>query len=375
VRLNLNFMKWSIRLATIAGTEVRVHLTFFLLLLFVAMQGMSGGQGLHGALAAMLLVSAMFGCVLLHEFGHVFAARGYGIRTPDITLLPIGGVARLERMPRKPLHELVVALAGPLVNVIIAAGIALALGLRFQFDPNHAFHLTSGFWQHLMMWNLFMVVFNLVPAFPMDGGRVLRALLAMILDYERATRWAATLGQGLAAVVVVVMLLYGPFNPFLLLIAFFIFMAAGQEAAAVSQQEATRSLLVRDAMQTEFHALPSEAELRHAVNFLLAGTQQDFPVLDGDGGMVGILSRQGLIAALSQHGPSYPARSAMVACEQSLHPMMELSGALETLQQTNCPAVPVLDPLTGRLVGLLTRENLGETLLVREALRKARQQL
>jgi len=366
-------MKWSFRLATIAGTEVRIHLTFFLLLLFVAMQGMSGGQGLNGALAAMLLVSAMFGCVLLHEFGHVFAARGYGIRTPDITLLPIGGVARLERMPRKPTHELVVALAGPLVNVIIAAVIALALGLKFRFDPNHEFHLTSGFWQHLMMWNLFMVVFNMVPAFPMDGGRVFRAVLAMFVDYERATRWAATLGQGLAAVVVVVMLLSGAFNPFLLLIAFFIFMAAGQESAAVSQQEATRSLLVRDAMQTEFHALPSEAQLRHAVDFLLAGTQQDFPVLDGHGGMMGILSRQGLISALSEHGPSYPARGAMMTCEQSLHPLMELTGALETLQQTTCPAIPVLDPLTGRLVGLLTRENLGETLLVREALRKARQ--
>lgn len=364
-------MKWSIRLATIAGTEVRIHLTFFLLLLFVALQGMSGGQGVSGALAAMLLVSAMFGCVLLHEFGHVFAARGYGIRTPDITLLPIGGVARLERMPRKPAHELVVALAGPAVNVIIAAGIALALGLPFRFDPGHAFHLTSGFWQHLMMWNLFMVVFNLVPAFPMDGGRVLRALLAMVTEYERATRWAATLGQALAALVVVGMLLYGTFNPFLLLIAFFIFMAAGQEAAAVSQQEATRSLLVRDAMQTEFHALPPEAELRHAVEHLLAGTQQDFPVLDEQGGMMGILSRQGLIAALSEHGPSYPVRAAMQTCEPFLHPLMDLSSALETLQQTACPAVPVLDPYSGRLVGLLTRENVGETLLVREALRKA----
>lgn len=365
-------MKWSFRIATVAGTEVRVHVTFFLLLLFVGAQGMSGGQGLPGALSAVLLVSAMFLCVLLHEFGHVFAARGYGIRTPDITLLPIGGLARLERMPRKPAHELVVAIAGPAVNVAIAAGIALALGVKMSFDPNHAFHLTGNFWSHLMMWNLLMVVFNLVPAFPMDGGRVLRALLAMATDYERATRWAATVGQALAALTVVAMLLYGFFNPFLLLIAFFIFMAAGQEAAVVSQQEATRNLLVRDAMQTEFHALPPDAELRHAVDHLLAGTQQDFPVLDTHGGMMGILSRRRLIAALADHGPSQLAREVMEACDEHVHPFMALPEAMERLQHGNCPVIPVLDPASGRLIGLLTTENVGETLLVRAALRKAR---
>ena len=364
-------MKWSFRIASVAGTEVRVHVTFFLLLIFVAVQGMSGGQGLSGALSAVLLVSAMFFCVLLHEFGHVFAARGYGIRTPDITLLPIGGLARLERMPRKPAHELVVALAGPAVNVAIAAVIAVALGLKFSFDPNHAFHLTGQFWSHLMMWNLFMVVFNLVPAFPMDGGRVLRALLAMLTDYERATWWAATIGQSLAVLVALGMLLSGVFNPFLLLIAFFIFMAAGQEAAAVSQQEATRHLLVRDAMQTEFHALPPEAELRHAVEHLLAGTQQDFPVLDAAGGMMGILSRRQLIATLAEHGPSYPAKAAMEPCERSVSPFMALPEAMERLQGGGCPAVPVIDPDSGRLIGLLTSENVGETLLVRAALRKA----
>ncbi len=365
-------MKWSFRIATIAGTEVRIHLTFFLLLIFVAAQGMRGGQGAPGAAFAVLLVSAMFLCVLLHEFGHVLAARGYGIRTPDITLLPIGGLARLERMPRKPAHELVVAIAGPAVNVVIAAVIAVALGLKISLDPNLTFHLSGGFWHHLMVWNLLMVVFNLIPAFPMDGGRVLRALLAMFTDYERATRWAATVGQGFAALAVVAMLLYGFFNPFLLLIAFFIFMAAGQEAAAVSQQEATRNLLVRDAMQTEFHALSPDAELRHAVEHLLAGTQQDFPVLDPQGGMMGILSRHRLIAALADHGPSFPAREVMEPCVQNVHPAMALPEALEQLQHGVCPAIPVLDPLTGRLVGLLTSENIGETLLVRAALRKAR---
>jgi stage IV sporulation protein FB len=363
-------MKWSFRLATIAGTEVRVHLTFFLLLLFVAVQGTAGGQGYQGALYAMVLVSTMFFCVLLHEFGHVFAARLYGIRTPDITLLPIGGVARLERMPRTPSHELVVALAGPLVNVIIAAGIAIGLGLSVRLDPNFSFNLKGGFWQHLMTWNILMVVFNMVPAFPMDGGRVLRALLAMVTDYGRATRWAAKIGQGLAALVVVIMLWSGTFQPFLLLIAFFIFVAAGQEASVVTQQEATRSLLVRDAMQTEFHALPPDAELRLAVDHLLAGTQQDFPVLDWQGGMQGMLSRTRLISALAEFGLGHTAQSVMEACGPSVFPVTPLTEAMDLLREKSCPAVAVVDPVSGRLVGLLTGENVGELLMVREALRQ-----
>ena len=364
-------MKWSFRLATIAGTEVRVHLTFFLLLLFVAVQGISSG-GVQGAIFATVLVTAMFGGVVLHEFGHVFAARGYGIRTPDITLLPIGGVARLERMPRKPVHELVVALAGPMVNVAIAAVIALVLGLSMRFDPEFAFDLKTGFWQHLMMWHIFMVIFNMIPAFPMDGGRVLRAVLAMFTDYGRATRLAATIGQALAALVVVSMLLVGAFNPFLLLIAFFIFIAAGQEAAMVTQQEATRSLLVRDAMLTEFHSLDPDAQLRLAVELLLAGSQQDFPVLDRHGGMQGMLSRNRLISALSEFGPGQLAIEVMEPCEKAVHPQTPLTEALEMLHQTACPALPVVEPGSGRLVGLLTGENVGETLMVRAALRQAR---
>ena len=365
-------MKWSFRLATIAGTEVRVHLTFFLLLLFVAAQGMGGGQGWQGAVSAMLLVSTMFFCVLLHEFGHVFAARMYGIRTPDITLLPIGGVARLERMPRTPSHELVVALAGPLVNVIIAAVIAIALGLSVRLDPNFAFHSKASFWQQLMTWNIVMVVFNMVPAFPMDGGRVLRALLALVTDYGKATRWAAKIGQGLAALVVVIMLLSGTFQPFWLLIAFFIFVAAGQEAAVVTQQEATQSLFVRDAMQTEFHALPPWAELRMAVNHLLAGTQQDFPVLDELGGMQGMLSRTRLISALAEHGPGHPVLSVMEGCGKSVLPMTPLTEAMDLLRESGCSAVPVVDSVSGRLVGLLTGENVSEVLMVREALRQGK---
>ncbi len=366
-------MKWSFKIATVAGTQVRIHITFFMLLAFVAMQGTSGGHGAAGALDAILFVSSAFFCVLLHEFGHVFAARGYGIRTPDITLLPIGGIARLERMPRKPSHELVVAICGPLVNVAIAAAIMLALGLNMVLRPEYAFERPGHFWEKLMTWNMLMVAFNMIPAFPMDGGRVLRALLAMFTDYGKATRWAATIGQGIALSVALWMLLSGNFQPILMLIAFFIFMAAGQEAAAVTQEEATNGLRVRDAMMTEFHTLQSDATLRDAVDLLLAGTQQDFPMLDKGGNMIGVLTRNRLVSALSEHGPLHPAVDLLESCPDFLTPIVSLGEGLERLRATTCPAMPVVDPVSGKLIGLLTAENVGEVLMVRAALRGRQQ--
>lgn len=361
-------MKWSFRIATILGTEVRIHATFALLLAFVAWQSMSQGTG--AVVESLLLVCAMFTCVLLHEFGHVLAARRYGIKTPDITLLPIGGVARLERMPRKPSEELVVALCGPLVNIIIAAVIAVVIGASVQ-GPGVTFMRSGHFWLTLMQWNIVMVLFNMVPAFPMDGGRVLRALLAMMTaDYAKATRWAAVIGQSLAVLVVIWMIMAGAFQPMLLLIAFFVFFAAGQEAEQVTTHEAARDLRVRDAMLTDFRSLQPSAVLREAVDHLLAGSQHDFPVLDEHGGMMGIVTRHRLIQALADHGPSYPAQLIIERCEDSLEPAMALAPAMDRLNASTCPALPVIDPITDRLVGLLTAENVGETLLVRAALRQ-----
>ncbi|WP_395741665.1 site-2 protease family protein [Prosthecobacter sp.] len=365
-------MKWSFRLFTLAGTEVRVHATFLLLLMFVASQSYLSGQGASGAVGSMVFIITMFACVVLHEFGHVLAARGYGIRTPDITLLPIGGVARLERMPRKPSEEFVVAISGPLVNVIIASVIYLGVGINAVFHPGYNFLGAGGFFEKLMMWNILMVVFNLIPAFPMDGGRVLRAIFASFMEYTVATRRAATIGQGIAMMVTLYMLLNHTLQPMILLICFFIFMAAGQEAASVMQQEATRNLRVRDAMLTDFRSLPPDAALRDGVELLLAGTQQDFPVLDTHGGMQGMLTRHDLISALAEKGPGQTVVEVMRPCPSSTEPASELTQALEVLNASNCPALPVLDPADGRLIGLLTNENIGEALMVRAALMKLR---
>lgn len=358
--------RWSISLGTWLGTEVRIHLTFLLLLAFFGWQAAQYG-GAAAAVDMTLLIVAVFTCVLLHEFGHVLAAKRFGIRTPDITLLPIGGLARLERMPRDPVQELIVALAGPAVNVAIVILLFVWRGFALS-SPDELGLMRGSFSGRLMIWNVFMVAFNMIPAFPMDGGRVLRALLAMFLDYVKATRIAAVIGQAFAILGAMFALMNFGSNPLLLIIAIFIFMSAGNEAAQVSDQEAMRGLLVRQAMVTEFRSLPHTAVLRDAVQVLLAGTQHDFPVLDEAHAFKGILSRTRLISALADHGDLHPVGAVTEACDILLTPDQPLLDALEKLRLSGCPALPVLDPATQELLGLLTAENIGEMIMVRAAL-------
>ena len=358
---------WSIRIGTFGGTEVRIHATFLLLLAFFGWSGVSQG-GLPAAFKSVAFLIAMFTCVLLHEFGHVIAARRYGIKTPDITLLPIGGVARLERMPREPSQEFVVALAGPAVNVIIA----LAIFLWRDFMPytlTDAGLIHGSFLDRLMNWNILMVLFNMIPAFPMDGGRVLRALLAMFLDYGKATRLAAGIGQSIAALGAVIALFVAG-NPLLLIIAMFIFLSAGQEATYVTEQESMRGLLVRHAMVTDFHSLPAGSVLSDAVQQLLSGSQHDFPVLDAQASFTGMLTRTTLIATLAEYGAQHPVSSVTEPSPTALDPDDLLSNGMEKLSASSSPVLPVLDPRTGGLIGLLTAENIAEMLMVRAALKK-----
>lgn len=209
-----------------AGIDLFLHPTFLLLLAFV---GLNGG----GGLPAIALVSATFGCVLLHELGHALTARQFGIPTADITLYPIGGVARLLRMPKAPGAELLIALAGPAVNVLIAAALAGLLGVSALIDPHGTSRMAevSWFFQNLLYINVGLAVFNMFPAFPMDGGRVLRALLSLRMGRPRATVVAATLGQLLAVALPLVLMALGAFSVFHLAMAAFLYLAAGAELA------------------------------------------------------------------------------------------------------------------------------------------------
>ena len=180
-------MKWSLKIGRFSGIDVRMHITFLLLVGWVALLYGRQGQSVSAAVAGVAFILSVFLCVILHEFGHALAARRYGIKTRDIILLPIGGVARLEKMPTNPLHELWISIAGPAVNVVIAAILFMWIKVSASFDPFQVMTVTAGpFFERILVVNLFMIAFNMIPAFPMDGGRVLRAVLAMRSGHRRA---------------------------------------------------------------------------------------------------------------------------------------------------------------------------------------------
>ncbi|MBI5688391.1 MAG: site-2 protease family protein [Verrucomicrobia bacterium] len=362
-------MSWSIKIGKIAGTELRIHVTFLLLLAWLGLAYYWQG-GADAALSGVGLIVAIFGCVLLHELGHALAARAFGIRTPDITLLPIGGVARLQRIPEHPLQEIVVALAGPAVNVLIALGLFAALGRLV--DPMQAEHLRqlddpriSGL-AKLATVNVWMVLFNLLPAFPMDGGRVLRAVLAVFMRHARATQIAARVGQGMAFLFGLAGL-FG--NPMLLFIALFIYLGATQEAAVAEIKEIAHNLSVADAMVTNFVTLDDRATLADAVEALLRTSQHEFPVLDGRGQLAGILTRDDMIAAFRRNGPTQPVTEVMHRRVPSVVADAPFDEAFRRMQECECPALAAVDG-GGRVIGLVTPENIGEMMMVHSVLPK-----
>ena len=356
-------MGWSLNLGTIAGTTIRVHFTFLLLLVWIWLMHYQIG-GVPAAWGGVAFIVAVFACVVLHEFGHIAAARYFGIGTPDITLLPIGGVARLERMPEEPGQEFVIAIAGPLVNVAIALLIFVVLGgsagleqMAVIEDPR------ADFLARLAGVNIFLVLFNIIPAFPMDGGRILRAALATRLSWSRATQIAATIGQGLAFVFGFVGLFY---NPLLIFIGIFVYLAAAAEAQNAQIRQVATSVLVGDVMITEFVRLEHAATLDEAIEMLLATTQHEFPVVDPAGHLEGLVTRNDMIRALKEKGPAAPVVGAMRTDIPRIHYRKSLEESLRLMQQANVPAVAVEDN-AGRLVGLLTYETIGEMLMVRSA--------
>jgi stage IV sporulation protein FB len=356
-------MKWSYTIGRFAGTEIKVHLTFLVLLAYLAFGAYQQGGG-DGAIAASAMLLALFACVLLHEFGHILMARRFGIRTPDVILLPIGGVARLERIPSEPKQEFLIAIAGPLVTLAIAAILYGVLSLDGSPPRLGWLGADETLLDFLFRANVLLLGFNLIPAFPMDGGRVLRALLASRLGLVRGTRLAANLGQALATVGGLYGLMSG--RPLLALVAFFVFLGAGAEASAVETRAAGEGLNVSQMMVTQFRTIPVHATLAQAVELLLTTEQREFPVVDNLGRTEGILTRDNLIKGLSQRGPGSTVAEAMTAGAPVVSPTLAFDQALDRLRSSGLPAIPVVDA-GGALVGLLTLDNVTDLLLVRRA--------
>jgi stage IV sporulation protein FB len=354
-------MLWSFPIAVIAGTVVRLHVTFLLFLIWIgAAQWRAGGQ--QAALEGILYIVLIFACVLAHEFGHIFAARRYGIRTPEVTLSPIGGVASLERIPEKPREELVVALAGPAVNVVIALLLFLLLGATVDFERAAQIENPGvGLLVRLAGANVFLVLFNLIPAFPMDGGRVLRAILAMRRPHAQATRIAARIGQGAAFLFALAGLFI---NPMLIVIGLFIYLAASAEAQHVATRDIAREVPVCEGMVTIVETLSPTATLDDAVTCLIRSSQKEFPVVDGAGRPRGLVTRDRLIPALRDGGPTTPVLDVMVREVPTIGWREPLERGLILLNSSRAPALFVLNE-NGQLVGLMTSENIGELMMIR----------
>ena len=344
---------WSRKLVTLAGIDVYVHGTFLILIAFLAVGDVVAGKGIAAIARGVLFIVAVFTTVVLHELGHALTARRFGIRTKDITLLPIGGIARLERMPDKPGEQLLVSAAGPAVNVVLALllfGALSVVGGPIEFQGIS--HVGGSFLTQLMWINVSLAVFNLLPAFPMDGGRILRALLAMRMAPERATQLAARVGQGFAMLLAVVGVLV---KPFLIVIAVFVWLGARAEHAASTAKVALAGLTVRQGMITDFKTVSPSDTLSRAVELTLAGFQQDFPVMDG-ARLVGVLTYGDTLKGIAEGGADRLVQSAMRLELASIAPSEALDGALTRMQGERVLMVVENE----KLVGLLTVVNIGE---------------
>jgi Zn-dependent protease/predicted transcriptional regulator len=354
--------RWSFQIATVMGIPIRVHVTFLMLLVWFATTAAASSRSVRTELAFVL---GVFACVILHELGHAAMAKRFGVATREIVLYPIGGVARLERIPGG-VAELLIAIAGPLVNVVLAALAALALaaykvpptiGIAFPWEG-------SGLVQKLLWANVMLVVFNMIPAFPMDGGRVLRGLLSISLGQDRATRIAAIVGQ-LFAVLFIAMGLWT--SQFLLVfIGVFVFLGASQEAAFQRSRSAVAGRVARDAMISRFETLQPQDNLGRAAELLLATHQHDFPVLDAWQRVAGVLPRVKLLEGLARSGSATPVLDVMQRDPVVVDPGTPLDTVLAHLQAD--PARPLLVVEDGKLVGMLTLENLSEFIVVAKQL-------
>lgn len=348
---------WTLQIAVVAGIPIRLHFTLLLFFTWIALT--SSEQ--RGLIWPLFLV-ALFGCVLLHELGHALTARRYGIRTNDITLYPMGGIATIDGRPTGK-QELLIAAAGPAVNLLIALTLLPVIFFTEHRLPDPSTELSRvTILDALLFGNLSLALFNLIPAFPMDGGRILRAILSTRMPLERATKISVGIGQSLAIVFGFVGLIRH--EPIWMLVAFFVFVAASAELSTTVGRSLLAGHVAQDAMQTRFQTIQSGDTLDDAAKMLLEGSQHDFPVVFGEE-VLGILSRTAIVQGLSAHGPSAYVAGHMNRNYKQARPDVPLEEIAEMLPSGG--RSPILVMKNDALLGMITSENLSEFIVLEHA--------
>ncbi len=352
-------MKGSFKIARIADIDVSVHFTFLLLLLWFGVSSWQESQQIKVVVSSLAFIMVLFTCVVMHEFGHALTARRFGIKTSGITLLPIGGVAALEKMPDDPKQEIMVALAGPAVNVVIA--VLLWAYINFKGVVLTDQDILTGnipFLYQIMMINMTLALFNLLPAFPMDGGRVLRASFGFFMSHNAATQKAAKIGKVLAGVLLLVGIFY---NPWLILIAVFIWISASAEAGMEQVQNSLVNITAEQAMMGDFISLDSNDSLQKAIDLTLQGTQKDFPVLV-DGETRFVLSQTDLLMALKQYSPQTSLRELSLPEIKIIDAQEKIQNVLKNIYDLKQPLIAVHK--NGHLAGLINLDNILELIKI-----------
>jgi len=371
----------SIKIASVRGIDIRIHLTFLFVVMWAAFNwGVVRPGGWSGMLYGVVFIILVFACVVLHELAHSLLAQAFGVRVRGITLLPIGGVAQLEAVPRRPAQELLMSLAGPATNLILGTLLALAALIAIPlWDPplrtmQDVLNLVGGSGPlslliELALANLVLGLFNLVPAFPMDGGRVLRAFLALTLDYGLATQIAVAVGQGLA----LLLGLWGFFQGDLLLvlIAVFVYLGAEQEGGEVRIRAVLRGMQACQALSRGPMALQPTDTLAQALDLTLHSYQTDFPVLQA-GRLVGLLTREDLLRGLREQGPTASVYETMHTRYPVAPPTASLIDLRQQMLASGMRAVAILD--RDNFLGVLSLEDISEAILMLSATRQVRRE-
>lgn len=360
-------MKWSWKVVKVAGIDIYIHATFLLLLLWAGYGYWQAEGSLAAVASGLTFVLAVFVCVVLHELGHALTARHYGIATQHITLLPIGGIAALEKMPEDPKQEMWVALAGPAVNATIAGAIWVAVGTEvFTGSATQSQTWTDlPFLERIMIANIMLATFNMLPALPMDGGRVFRAALATRLSHDAATEIAAKVGRAIALCLGFIGIAYSPVLAF---IALFVWIGAAAELHSSRMKTALHGVSIGEAMLTDYEVLSQTDQLSRAIELTLAGSQRDFPVMDQTR-LIGALTQSDLLRGLQAAGETAPVVDWMQREVPTLEVDHPLEEVLEGLQGGAHPIVSV--KRRGTVAGIINLENFVEYLSIHSALSQA----